>query len=75
MRRRKVCRFESDRGGASQESAMCEAFDQLPNVDTWQTGHVFDLDRFNHALAKVVRDPNFNAIQMPTACSLRCAFQ
>ena len=36
---------------------MYEAFDSFLDVDTWHTGHAYDLERFNVALAKVVKMP------------------
>lgn len=43
---------------------MYEAFDSYLGVDTWHTSHPLDDERFYRALAKVVRDPKFNADEM-----------
>jgi len=43
---------------------MYQAFDIFLRMDTWNSGHHYDLERFNLALAKVVHDPDFNADEM-----------
>lgn len=43
---------------------MYDVFDRFLATSTWHTGHPTDLERFNQALDKVVREPDFNADQM-----------
>lgn len=43
---------------------MYGAFNDYLDIDTWHTGHSYDLERFNHALARVINEPGFNPDQM-----------
>lgn len=43
---------------------MYGAFDSYLAPDTWHTSHPYDDQRFYRALARVVRDPDFNPDRM-----------